>query len=140
MKLLIGSALLAALLGGCAVQGGKPAPAPYLPAAQTCLSATKEWLSQPQDKARLSKALANCDSTLAGGKGQAEVEKRRSYNDLQQLQMSLSTARSIMDQGGDPRKVDTTTGIVPVESVKIVLALLETDLQNEVRTPTPAPQ
>lgn len=131
--------LLASLLAGCAAPTASLAPGQYPPAAQHCLSSTKEWLSHPQDKARLSKALADCDSTLATGKGQADIEKRRSFSDLQQLQMSLSTARTLMDQGGDPQKVDTTTGIIPVESVKIVMGMLETDLQNETRSATPAP-
>jgi len=133
---LIRFALLAVLLAGC----GRPgASTQYPKEAQNCVKATREWLTKPTNKALLSKALADCDRTLVACKGRTDVEKLRSYRDLEQLKMSLETARAVMDQGGDPQRVESTIGIIPADSVRIVMGMVENDLQDEAGRATPAP-
>jgi hypothetical protein len=128
-------------LSGC-TQAGRSVSGigTYPDDAQRCVRSTRSWLEKPKEASRLLKALGHCETTLKQFTNQPEVAQRPSWKNLNQLKLSLETAKTALADLGDAAKVDPDTGVSPVDSVKIVLTMVESDLSNEARPPAPSPQ
>jgi hypothetical protein len=132
--------LAVCLLAGCSTPQGSSASGSYPAAAQAVVKATKTWLEHPKDQKLLLQACKLSDSAVQDF-AKSKSAGLTSYTNLGLLQASLETVKPKLENGEDPTLIDSSSQTSPVESVRIVLAMVESNLQGEERkaSATPAP-
>lgn len=126
------------LLVGCTAMPGANSAAGYERQAEGCVKAAQAWVGSPKDKGLVMKAFKKCESTVKDYSG-SDAAGRKSYANLQQLKASLETVKNTLADGGDPNASDSMSNVSQVESVKIVITMVESELANERRRSTQTP-
>lgn len=125
--------ILAILLGGCAAAGRSSGNLPA--AVQGCLESAEQWTSSPKDLSRLKAAVRTVTAAQKPFEHDEATKGSRLYQDLNLLAGSLNMAQMAVEDGHDPTLATGANEPPPVDSVRMVIARLKTDLQASPPTP-----
>lgn len=117
------------LLMGCS--GGVFSKGGYPEAVQGCLEATQTWIDEPKSRSKLNRARSLCEATEKEF-AQSQESRRYSYSELHNLKGCLETAKTVLDDGGDPVSLGSFGSISPLESVRNEVGMVKNKLEAEV--------